>query len=86
MSITQKELVDAFAPSTGIEKARAIIDDAVKELHMAARHEYTLEESLEICNLLKKHGSIIKIVALCFRSTVTLKLREKTMSLFDKPG
>ena len=66
MSIKRQQLIDAFAPSLGLDRAAAFIDDAVNTLQFGVRAEYTAQEVVALCEHLKEHAHLAESVKAWF--------------------
>jgi len=69
-------LIDLLKESMGIEAAEKIIYEAVKEAGLPIKTEYMDEEFTKICDILKKRGGFIKIIATVVSTSAYINQKE----------
>jgi hypothetical protein len=62
MNISYKEFFDSFKDSLGSEGAEELLNKAIVQAHLVRKSEYTKDEAVKICEVLKVHGGFIGIV------------------------
>ncbi len=70
--VTFKELLNPYTQNLGAEGAEKIIKEAVAEAMIILKDEFTKQEVLKICEVLKKRGGYIKIIANLFAARLIL--------------
>ncbi len=63
MAISKNELISKFSESTGVEKARELVELSAQQAGYANKAEYSKEEVIAMMGFLKDQGSMVKILA-----------------------
>lgn len=72
--IKLEDFQDLYIQTAGVDGAEKIIKQAIAEAGLPEKKEYTKEEALKICEVLKKKSGFIKIVANLFSARIRLRL------------
>ncbi|GEM_PF-2883159 len=78
--VRRRKLIEHYGQSVGSASAENLISEAVNNVGLDHKLEYTADEILKICNFLKKKEGYIKILSLIFISHVKLSYPDKEFS------
>jgi hypothetical protein len=71
--IKLEDFQELYIQTAGVEGAEKIIKEAIAEAGLTEKKEYTKEEALKICEVLKKESGFIKTIANLFSARVRLQ-------------
>jgi len=54
---------NAYSQSLGIEGSQKVVNEAVAEAGLEIKKEYSREEALKLCEVLKSKSGFVKIIA-----------------------
>ncbi|MFH1339536.1 MAG: hypothetical protein ABIH40_06815 [Candidatus Omnitrophota bacterium] len=67
-----EDFYELYIQTMGDEGARKIIKEAIAEAGLASKKEFSKEEALKICEVLKKKSGFIKTLANLFSARIRL--------------
>ena len=67
------DLYNLYIPNLGVEGAETVVNESIVASGLNMKKEYTVEEALKICEILKGKGGFIKIIARLFTVRVKVK-------------
>ncbi len=72
-TITLAEMKSSFVRSLGEEKADEVFRRAAAAAGVPYKSEYSKEEALRICDVLRRDEGVVKILAMTLASKISLK-------------
>jgi len=67
-SLSKADLIDRYSEALGVEKATALIEEAIRAKQLSDSDKYGREEVMALAEYLKQKGGFIKILANCLAS------------------